>query len=36
MVLTITPTMSGEYGLICNEYCGVLHHAMLGKMYVVD
>jgi cytochrome c oxidase subunit II len=36
MVLTITPTSSGEYALICNEYCGILHHAMLGKMYVVD
>jgi len=36
MVLTITPTASGEYALICNEYCGVLHHAMLGKLYVVD
>ena len=36
MVMTITPTQSGEYALVCNEYCGVLHHAMLGKMYVVD
>jgi cytochrome c oxidase subunit II len=36
MVLTITPNATGEYGLICNEYCGILHHAMLGKMYVVD
>jgi cytochrome c oxidase subunit II len=36
MVMTITPTESGEYALVCNEYCGVLHHAMLGKLYVVD
>lgn len=36
MVLTITPTETGEYAIVCNEYCGVLHHAMLGKMYVVD
>lgn len=36
MVLTITPDKSGEYTIICNEYCGVLHHAMMGKIYVVD
>lgn len=36
MVMTITPTSSGEYALVCNEYCGILHHTMLGKLYVVD
>src|SRR5690606_3938722 len=36
MVMTITPTASGEYALVCNEYCGALHHAMLGRLYVVD
>jgi cytochrome c oxidase subunit 2 len=36
MVMTITPTESGEYALVCNEYCGALHHTMLGKLYVVD
>ncbi len=35
-VLTITPTEPGEYALVCNEYCGVLHHAMLGKIYVTE
>lgn len=36
MVLTVTPTESGEYGLVCNEYCGIMHHTMLSKLYVVD
>lgn len=36
MVMTITPTSSGEFGIVCNEYCGILHHTMLGKMIVVD
>jgi cytochrome c oxidase subunit II len=34
MVLTITPDKAGEYGIVCNEYCGVGHHQMLGKLYV--
>lgn len=34
MVLTITPDKEGEYGIVCNEYCGVGHHQMLGKIYV--
>lgn len=36
MVLTITPDKSGEYTIICNEFCGALHHTMMGKIYVVD
>jgi len=36
MVLNITPTETGEYAVVCNEYCGILHHTMLGKLYVVD
>lgn len=36
MVLTITPDSSGEFSIVCNEYCGLLHHTMLGKIYVVD
>jgi cytochrome c oxidase subunit 2 len=34
--LRITPTEAGEYGIICNEFCGVGHHLMVGKIYVVD
>ena len=33
-VLTITPTTSGTFNIICNEFCGIGHHAMLGKLYV--
>lgn len=33
-VLTLTPTTSGEFHIVCNEYCGFGHHTMVGKMYV--
>jgi len=36
MVMTLKPTKSGEFGVVCNEFCGVGHHTMLGKIYVVD
>lgn len=36
MVVTITPDVAGEYGIVCNEYCGIGHHTMLGRMYVVE
>ena len=36
MVLTITPSETGEFGVVCNEYCGIGHHQMVGKIYVVD
>jgi len=36
MVLTISPNEAGEFGIVCNEYCGIGHHQMLGKMYVVE
>ena len=36
MVISITPKTSGEFGIVCNEYCGIGHHTMLGRMYVVD
>lgn len=35
-VLTVTPNSSGEYSIVCNEYCGLGHHSMLGKIFVVD
>ncbi|MDH3513815.1 MAG: cytochrome C oxidase subunit II [Gammaproteobacteria bacterium] len=34
MVLKITPNKSGEYSVVCNEYCGIGHHQMIGKIYV--
>lgn len=33
-VLTLTPTTSGPFHIVCNEYCGVGHHMMVGKLYV--
>lgn len=35
-IVTITPTETGTYGVVCNEYCGLGHHVMTGRIYVVD
>lgn len=35
-VLTVTPNAAGEYSIVCNEFCGLGHHTMLGKIFVVD
>ena len=34
--LHIVPTKTGEYRVICNEFCGINHHAMVGKIVVLD
>jgi cytochrome c oxidase subunit 2 len=36
MVVTMTPTEAGEFTIVCNEFCGIGHHTMVGKIYVVD
>ncbi|MDJ0895180.1 MAG: cytochrome C oxidase subunit II [Alphaproteobacteria bacterium] len=36
MVLTIKPNETGVFGVVCNEFCGIGHHQMLGKIYVVE
>ncbi|MFK5968704.1 MAG: hypothetical protein QM487_01075 [Candidatus Marithrix sp.] len=36
MVITITPDTSGEFTVVCNEFCGIGHHLMLGKIYVTE
>jgi cytochrome c oxidase subunit 2 len=36
MVLTVTPTQSGEFAVVCNEFCGIGHHNMLGRIHVVE
>ncbi len=33
-VLTLTPTTTGEFSIVCNEYCYVGHHLMVGKIIV--
>jgi cytochrome c oxidase subunit 2 len=35
-VLTIAPSEAGEFGLVCNEFCGIGHHQMTGKIYVTE
>lgn len=34
-VVTVTPTNPGTYSIICNEYCGINHHTMASRLYVV-
>jgi len=36
MVVTVTPNKAGEYSVVCNEYCGIGHHRMVGKIYVTE
>jgi cytochrome c oxidase subunit II len=33
-VITLTPTSSGTFFIICNEFCGIGHHQMAGKIIV--
>ncbi|MBI2869844.1 MAG: cytochrome C oxidase subunit II [Chloroflexi bacterium] len=35
-VATITPDRAGEYTIICNEFCGLGHQAMVGKIIVTE
>jgi cytochrome c oxidase subunit 2 len=32
--LKIVPNSHGDYKIICNEFCGIQHHIMLGKIIV--
>lgn len=32
--LHLTPTQAGEFYILCNEYCGLGHHLMTGKIIV--
>lgn len=31
---TVTFPKAGEYVIACHEYCGLMHHAMVGKLIV--
>ena len=35
-VLTLTPTTAGEFTIICNEFCGIGHHLMTGRILVEE
>ena len=30
----MTLTKAGTYAIVCNEYCGIGHSWMLGRIYV--
>ncbi|HAX25057.1 MAG TPA: cytochrome C oxidase subunit II [Thermomicrobiales bacterium] len=34
--IKLTPQESGTFPIICNEYCGPLHHMMTGQIIVTD
>ncbi len=33
-VVTVTPNQSGQLSVVCNEFCGMGHHMMVGRIYV--
>lgn len=34
--LRVTPTEAGDFRIICNEFCGIGHHMMVGRVIVTD
>ncbi len=34
--LRVTPSAAGDFRIICNEFCGIGHHAMVGRLIVTD
>jgi len=34
--LRVTPTEVGDFRIVCNEFCGIGHHLMVGRVIVVD
>jgi cytochrome c oxidase subunit II len=34
--LRVTPSTAGDFRVICNEFCGVGHHMMVGKVTVEE
>ena len=35
-VVTLTPNQTGVFGVVCNEFCGLGHHQMVGRIHVVE
>ncbi len=33
--LRVTPSEEGDFRIVCNEFCGVGHHLMVGKIEVI-
>lgn len=36
LALEMTPEEAGTFQIVCNEYCGLGHHLMLGQITVVE
>jgi cytochrome c oxidase subunit 2 len=34
--LRVTPNASGDFRIMCNEFCGIGHHNMVGRVIVED
>ncbi len=34
-ILNMTPTTTGTFHILCNEFCGIGHHTMIGKIIVI-
>jgi len=34
--LRVVPNQSGDYRVVCNEFCGIGHHTMVGRIIVTD
>lgn len=34
--IRVTPTEAGDFRIVCNEFCGIGHHVMVGKVIVTD
>jgi len=34
--LKLTPSEPGEYRIVCNEFCGIGHHLMVGRVEVIE
>jgi cytochrome c oxidase subunit 2 len=34
-VVTVTPNRAGTYAVMCNEFCGIGHHTMVSRLYVI-
>ena len=35
-IVTLPPIGDGDFGIACNEYCGIGHHLMTGRIRVID
>jgi cytochrome c oxidase subunit 2 len=34
--LRVTPNSTGDFRIICNEFCGIGHHTMVGRIIVEE